>query len=135
MNPELRKLIKEYLSVALDLVPKLSLALKFELPVTNEEWVALDIPQIGSTDSGIEYFKHGYGVKIKDSGRVIDIDFGNNGEYDGFDAWRLFSFSEESNISTSYTDHREIEYDIKEAVSAGELIFSGYILYYLNNAI
>ena len=60
----------------------------------------------------------------------IDLDLGENGEIDGFDAWRLFGFAQDSKIETSFGTHKEVESAMQEAVEYGELTYSGYILYY-----
>ncbi len=131
MKSELRELIEAYRAKASELVPRLSASLGFKLPITNNDWTGLDIPQRGKTSDGLRYFKHGFGVAIRYDGGEIDVDFGDQGEYDGFDAWRLFRFAEENEVKTPYNDHREIDADIKDAESRGQLRFSGHILYYL----
>lgn len=127
MKTELRELIEAHRSKASELIPQLSNALGFKLPITNAHWVGLDIPHRGNTSDGRQYFKHGYGVAIKYNGGEIDIDFGSKGEYDG---WRLFRFAEEGSIKTPYKDYRQVEIDISGADSKGQLQCSGYILYY-----
>lgn len=125
-----RELIDAYCDKAAELIPRLSKALGFKLPITNGEWVSLDIPGRGTTNDGLQYFKHGFGVAIKFDGGAIDLDFGDNGEYDGFDADRLFRFAIASHFPTLYKNHREVEADVKDAEAKSELRFSGYILYY-----
>ncbi len=125
MKIELRELIEAYQNKASELIPRVSQALGFQLPITNTDWVGLDIAQRGKTSDGLHYFKHGYGLAIKFDGGEIDLDFGDNGEFDGFDGWRLFRFAEQSNLKTPYKDHREIEVDMKEAESNGHLRYSG----------
>lgn len=100
MKPELRELIDAYCAKAAVLIPRLSEALDFKLPITNGEWVALQIPGKGITSDGLQYFKHGFGVAIKFDAGAIDIDFGDNGEYNGFDADRLFRFATASDFPT-----------------------------------
>lgn len=133
MKPELRELIDAYCAKAAELIPRLAEALGFKLPITNTEWVCFDVPNPRPTCNGLQYFKHGFGVAIKFDGGAIDIDFGDNGEYNGFDADRLFRFATASGFPTPYKDYREVEADIKEAVAKGQLRYSGYILYYLTN--
>ena len=77
MKNELQELIDAYRAKASELIPLLSEALGFKLPITNTEWVGLDIPHRGQTSDGLKYFKHGYGVAIKFDGGEIDIDFGD----------------------------------------------------------
>lgn len=126
-------MIEAYRSKASELIPRLSESLGFTLPITNLEWVSFNIPQRGQTAEGLHYFKHGYGVAIRYDGGEIDIDFGDNGEYDGFDGYRLFRFAVESNMRIPYRNAQELVADIKEAESKGEIWYSGYILYYLSN--
>lgn len=133
MKRELRELIEAYRSKASELIPRLSESLGFELPMANNEWAGFNIPQRGQTAEGLHYFKHGYGVAVKYDGGEIDIDFGDNGEYDGFEGNRLFRFAVENNIRIPYGNAQELVADIKEAESKGEVWYSGYILYYLNN--
>ncbi len=133
MKNDLQELIDAYRAKAFELVPRLSKALDFALPITNIEWAGLAIPHRGRTNNGLHYFKHGVGVTIKFDGGEIDIDFGKKGEYDGFDGWRLLSFAEKSFIRTSYKDLDELEVDIKNAEAKGQIRFSGGSLYYLNN--
>ena len=132
MKKELRNLIDLYLTKTAELVPKIAYALGVTLPITNIEWANLNVPQRGTTDTGLHFFKHGYGVTIKYVGGEINVDFGANGEYNGFDAWRLFRFAEVTGTQIPYKDHLEIAAELEEGEKNKEVRFSGYILYYLN---
>ena len=131
MKCELLSLIEAYCTKAENLVPRLAMALNIKLPITNLEWAALDIKTSGTTNDGLGYFKHGFGVEIQFKGGIIDIDFGNNGEYKGFDAWRLYKFAKESRIDTRYKNEIDLKNDIIQAQSLGQLHYAGH-LYYLN---
>ncbi len=133
MKPELRELITAYCAKASEVIPRLAQALGFKLPITNTEWVLFDPPGRDETSDGLKYFKHGFGVAIKFEGGAIDIDFGDHGEYNGFDAYRLFKFAKNSHFPSRYESEREVEADIKEALALGQLRYSGYILYYLTD--
>ena len=130
MDRTLDELITKYVDVAAQLFPRVAQHLGASLPITNMEWACLGVPQRGSTPDGINYFKHGYGVAMSSDEYKIDLDLGEKGEINGFDAWRLFNFAEDSKIQTSFGSHEEIESAIQEAEMAGELAYSGYILYY-----
>lgn len=130
MNRDLNELITRYVDVAAELFSSVAEHLGTTPPIPNMEWASLDVPQRGSTPDGINYFKHGYGVTMTDGKRKIDLDLGENGEINGFDAWRLYDFAERNNIPTSFGSHTELETAIQEAVDSGELTYSGYILYY-----
>ena len=130
MNSDLDELITKYVDVAAELFPRVAQHLGASASISNTDWAMLGVPERGITSDGIKYFKHGYGVVITDGKRKIDLDLGDNGEINGFDAWRLFDFAESNKIPTSFGSHKEIETSIKEAVVSGELTHSGYILYY-----
>lgn len=40
----------------------------------------------------IEIYAHGYGIELVIDGMNIDFDWGDQGESDGFDGWRLWNF-------------------------------------------
>ena len=130
MDRALDELIARYVDVAADLFPRVAEHLGVSIPVSNMEWTCLDLPQRGSTPDGIDYFKHGYGVAMSNGDYKIDLDLGDKGEINGFDAWRLFDFAKGSKIQTPFGSHKEIETAIKQAVDSGELKYSGYFLYY-----
>ena len=130
MDIALKELISVYVETAKTLFPRVAAYVGVSPPISNIEWASLDIPQRGETDDGIRYFKHGYGVKMNDGSRRIDIDLGAAGEMDGFDAWRLFDFATQNKIDTPYSGYKDVEKAIETAVQEGELEFSGYILFY-----
>lgn len=130
MDKALDDLIAKYIDVAGRFFPRVTEHLGASIPISNMEWACLGVPQRGSTPDGIDYFKHGYGVAMTDGKHKIDIDLGENGEINGFDAWRLFNFAQDSEIHTPFGSHKEIESAIQEAVKLDELAYSGYKLYY-----
>lgn len=130
MNRDLDELIAKYVDVAAEMFPGVAKHLGASPPISNTEWACLDVPQSGVTFDGTQYFKHGYGIVMKDGNREIDLDLGEKGEINGFDAWRLFDFAERNKIATPFGSHKEIETAMQEAVDSGELAYSGYILYY-----
>lgn len=89
------------------------------------------IPQRAELGEGIAYFKHGYGIAVRDAAGEVDFDFGAHGEIDGVDAWRLQQFAASRLDRFEYASEEAIKADFQEAVATGELIDSGYILYYL----
>ncbi|MFK7845348.1 MAG: hypothetical protein AB8G77_08610 [Rhodothermales bacterium] len=130
MDTALQELVSAYVETAKTLFPRVAAYVGVSLPISNIEWASFDIPQSGETDDGIVYFKHGFGVGMNDGSRRIDIDLGAAGEMDGFDAWRLFDFAKQNKIDTPYSDYKDVEKAIETALQAGELEFSGYILFY-----
>ncbi|MDL2275966.1 hypothetical protein LJC22_07565 [Desulfosarcina sp. OttesenSCG-928-G10] len=53
-----------------------------------------EIPKDGMIKT-IEYSFHGVGCIVFFDDCFIDFDFGPNGRFDGFDAWRLFDFAKQ----------------------------------------
>lgn len=100
-------------------------------PATNTEWVGLNIAHIGKLEGGISYRKHGYGCEVALPSGNVDFDFGENGEIDGFDTWRLISFAGERLNAYGFSNEVELKKHFDEAVSAGSLVYSGYILHYI----
>ena len=133
MNKELLKIISLYQSAIADLFPRLAKHLKIKLPISNIDWANMDTEQRGETPCGIQYFIHGYGVAMKNKNTAVDFDLGNNGQINGVDPFRLWEFINSSKNNTKYQSPKEIEKDIKQAVKNGDMIYSGYILYYLKN--
>lgn len=130
MKASLLQLIEAYRGTQRDVALRLASALGFALPITNIRWVGLRIPQKGKTADGLQYYKHGFGVAIRFEGGEIDFDFGDEGQYDGFDAERLYRFAMDCKLATSYTSSAEVRMDIEEAEAMREIQHSGF-LYYL----
>ncbi|MFK8052408.1 MAG: hypothetical protein AB8F65_05500 [Woeseiaceae bacterium] len=103
MNRNLDELITEYVDLATEMFPRVAEHLGASTTISNIEWACLGVPQRGNTPDGINYFNHGYGVAMTDGKRKIDLDLGDKGEINGFDAWRLFDFAESNKISTTFS--------------------------------
>ena len=131
MNEDLRKLIVQYQEAIRQLFPRVAAHLNVKLPIANSEWVGLNAKQEGETSDGIKYFIHGYGITMNDGKVTVDFDLGDKGQIDGFDAGRLSRFADANRTKTRLKDVKEIDSSIKEAVASGEVMFSGYLLYYL----
>jgi hypothetical protein len=131
MNQKLKSLIESYLSAVNEAI-ELLVASGIALPKSNIEWAASGINQRGELKNGIKYFKHGYGCAVHLSYGAVDFDFGSNGEYNGFDEWRLWGFLQNSQLPKLFKSESELKQEFRRAIESGELTFSGYILYFLN---
>ncbi|MCY4747319.1 hypothetical protein NYO99_20270 [Pelomonas sp. UHG3] len=100
-------------------------------PNSNTEWACNGIPQTGVLPGGVKYFKHGYGCAVHLKSGTVDFDFGENGQIDGFDVWRLSGFAEGKLGQYGFQSEKELEACFKAEVVAGALVYSGYILHYL----
>ena len=102
-------------------------------PKSTTEWVGYDVPGTGELATGGKYFVHGFGCAVQSPDICVDFDFGEHGEIDGIDFHRMESFAR-NHLQTKYgfADSTELHSAIKASCLAGELIDSGYILWYLN---
>lgn len=131
MNQELLRVIELYQRAVEDLFPRLANHLGVSLPITNREWSYKSFEQRGETPCGITYFVHGYGVSLKKENIKVDFDLGSEGQINGIDPWKLWYHLEDSGIQTAFKSSNEIKDAIKHEVSEGNMVYSGYILYYL----
>nr|WP_201443468.1 hypothetical protein [Pirellula staleyi] len=101
-------------------------------PQSTIDWVAYDVPQMGQLANGGQYFIHGFGCAVKTPEFSVDFDFGEHGQIDGLDFYRMERFARHV-LQTKYgfADSVELRSTIKASCDAGELIDSGYILWYL----
>src|SRR3954469_27094 len=92
MDKNLKQLITEFQSRVRDAVA-LMYRSGMKMPHSSFAWVEANIPPKGVLDGGVEYFKHGAGCEVQLDVGEIDFDFGDGGEIDGFDSWRLVQFT------------------------------------------
>lgn len=71
--------------------------------------------------NGYKIRPHGIGMEIDLKDIKIDFDFGKAGEFDRFDAYRLFNFIKVNRIKSSFLSEEEIEEEIKKLVSTGQI--------------
>jgi hypothetical protein len=109
-------------------------ALGGRLPASNREWVTL-CAECGLYNvrrvNGIEVYAHGYGIELVLPDVAIDFDWGEAGEPDGFDAWRLWHFIRLNKVEVACGGCSQIRSWLEEAHQRGELTRDGlYGLYY-----
>jgi hypothetical protein len=130
MNTNLARLIYDYQSAVREAIAAMR-GSGIELPASNADWAANGIPQRGMLKGDIPYFKHGYGCSIELPSGAVDFDFGEQGEIDGFDTWRLASFAGPGLSEYGFASKAALNDCFKAEVEAGRLVYSGYILHYL----
>lgn len=101
------------------------------MPYSSFAWLRADIPGSGVLDGGIKYFKHGAGCEVQLETGTVDFDFGEHGEIDGFDLWRLTKFTRGSLPCFGFDNAEQIEQSFNAAVACGDLERSGHDLYCL----
>ena len=112
------------------IVEVLGPTLGIRLPRTPREWVA----HCGETGlynvrwvNGVEVYSHGYGIELIFAGLTIDFDWGECGEPDGFDVWRLYNFARHNSCGPRCPEYAEVAAWVEEAESAGELVRDRYM--------
>jgi len=132
MDRQLFTLIRNYIDAVAHAAALLE-ASGISLPTSNDNWAATPVSPQGELGDGVRYQKHGYGCDVTGHGWSVDFDFGEDGQIDGFDEWRLRIFLTENprSIGTMTVEH--LRNSFHAAVAAGEVIYSGH-LYYLNNS-
>lgn len=100
-------------------------------PKSNRAWI-FDCIENGlhkvRDRNGIAIYVHGYGVELKINDLTIDFDWGENGEPDGFDGWRLWNFRTD-NCPEVICSHEDVKSWLKTAHNDGELIMVGSLYY------
>ena len=130
MDARLLTLIHEYLAVAKSAVELMAQS-GIQLPSSNVAWASTRLPAMEALKGGIRYRKHGYGCEVFLPSGSVDFDIGANGEYDGFDPWRLKSFAEGRLTEYGLSSEQDVDDLFEAAAQSGALVYSGYTLYYL----
>jgi len=133
MDPRLQRLIDDYKATVVRAVEALE-ATGIPRPTSTTEWTAYDVPGRGELNGGGKYFIHGFGCVVWLPDLVVDFDFGDDGQIDGFDWSRLLMFAG-SRLRTYYDieDEASLRLLFDAACRDGELLHSGYILWYTAN--
>lgn len=134
MNINIAKLVFDYQS-SVRMAVHLMGAFGIKRPLSARDWAQTEIPSRGVLEGGVEYFKNGYGCSIYLSSGMVDFDFGDNGEIEGVDLWRLFNFAGSRLMSYGFSDMGALEESFCDAVNVGSLVYSGYILYYVADSV
>jgi len=105
-----------------------------ETPMTGDDWIVWSQNQYEKdrfiNEQNIKIFPHGFGLSYQDEDVCIDFDFGEHGEFNGFDVSRLWFFLEINKIKSVFTNEKQITKVVDFELTFGALEFSGYINYY-----
>lgn len=130
MDSRLHSLIVDYLAAvarAVNLLKEGGIA----MPESNLAWACNGLPHKGILPSGVPYFKHGYGCGVEFETGLVDFDFGQSGETNGFDFWRLACFAGDRLSQYTFTSKEDLRECFQSAVESGAFVSSTYMLYYL----
>lgn len=135
MDTRLLRLIRDYQTAVKAAVTMLE-AVGIPRPASTTEWVGYDVPGSGPLPDGGKYNIHGYGCAVNAPTVRVDFDFGADGQIDGFDWSRLFWFAG-NKLARRYgiADESELRTMFDDACNAGDLTDSGYILWYVSDAV
>jgi len=102
------------------------------LPATNREWVTIceecGLYEVRHVDD-VGVYAHGYGIELALDGLTIDFDWGDSGEPDGFDTWRLWNFARVNGVAVDGVDFSHVRSWLGEAAACGELTQDSQLYY------
>ena len=130
MDPRLSKLVADYQARVAEAVALLEKA-GYQRPSSDSSWAGAEGPPHGELAPGYRVFKHGFGCAFHGPGWKLDFDFGEAGQIDGFDPSRLKGFAAGQLDTYGLHSEKELDEMFAQARADGELVFSGYILFYL----
>lgn len=138
MNQELVNLISKFNAAQAKAVDILENKFNCPRPNSTDDYIVRCVPIIRNENyesHGYKIRPHGIGMEINIEGEIVDFDFGQNGEFNGFDAWRLMEFVNNNKINTSLNTEDKIESAINEALVSGEIIKGDGIgnIHYVNS--
>ena len=132
MNKYLAHLIRDYqakVHEALVLMQRSGI----RMPNSSRQWIESDLPLKGLLDSDIAYVKHGSGCTVYLPDGEVDFDFGNLGEINGLDLWRLSLFASRRLTTYGFESQNALKMCFETAVSEGHLVRSDDSIFYVAN--
>jgi len=123
-------MISDYISLISERMSQFYLETEFVLPESAIDWATRGPTNVVLSD-GTVYSKHGYGCLIALKSGEIDFDFGDQGEIDGFDAFRLSAFTESFPSRYSIKSEREMQSILEAELKSGAIEKRGR-LYFRN---
>jgi hypothetical protein len=136
MHERLRNLIERFREAQDNAVSfyvnSLCPALGLRLPTSGGDWMNLcgefSLQQIRSFN-GVALGPHGYGIEFTFPTWSIDMDWGENGEPDGFDTWRLHLFDRLNPTELPTPSVQEVRGWLEHAFDRGLLIRDSHLYY------
>lgn len=131
MDIRLEELISSYQKAVAECVELLREA-GAKSPRFAYEWTLMDFPKTGTLADGREYLCHGIGCRVRSQkGRVVDFDFGKDGEINGFNHSRLQCYMGSSPLKFGFNSHDEMKKVFE--IAKQEFRYSDHNLYYLKS--
>jgi hypothetical protein len=102
------------------------------LPSSNRHWVSI-CAETGLYGvqwvNGIEVYAHGYGIEFTFPDLSIDFDWGDNGEPDGFDGWRLWLFARMNRMVLASRSSVQVSEWLEQVAERNELVRDTHLYY------
>jgi hypothetical protein len=138
MDPELERIIGMFNAAQLKAVEILEAAFNCPRPTTSDDFIFRCVPVIRASNyeaGGYKIRPHGIGMEINIDGTKIDFDFGQNGQFNGFDSWRLYEFVQKNRIKSLIRCEEEMDKLVKSAVAGGYIVKGSGMgnVYYANS--
>ncbi|EPG0571529.1 DUF6896 domain-containing protein [Pseudomonas aeruginosa] len=130
MDPRLACLIHEYLDSIKSIVALMNRS-GIPVPYSRSSWMFAKIPSTGELDGGVRYQKHGAGCRVFFNGRMVDFDFGEDGEIDEIECFRLQRFASKDMVKFCFESHEEIRKCFEDAIKSGSLTNVDDLAFYM----
>jgi len=127
MNAELTKIIALFNDAQERAVEILENKFNCPRPESSDDFIFRCVPLIRDANYeklGFKIRPHGIGMELLEGSIKIDFDFGENGEINGFDAYRLFNFIILNKLNSHFKSENDIVLAINEAIDSGAIIQS-----------
>lgn len=96
------------------------------------------IPKSGVLRDGWNFNFHGVGCRFEREASAVDVDFGPFGRSDGFDAWRIWRFAQES-LGMHDLELAQVSAELAALKTSGTVVAPSWDpsphLYYLSEAV
>ena len=94
MDERFARIIADYLGRIQEAVRRLEES-GIPLPKSQIAWADTDVPMMSSLVNKTTYYQHGFGIKVKWDGQLVEFDFGPEGQTDCIDLhFLIYSFKD-----------------------------------------
>ena len=137
MNSELIKIINLFNKSQENAIEKLENDFDCPRPKDSMDYILRCVPiirELNYSSNGITIKPHGIGMMINTGKEKIDFDFGKNGEFNGFDAYRLANYIRLNKIKTELDTEEKMKRAFNKALERNSLVEIERNAFYLLNS-
>lgn len=94
-------------------------------PESQSDFIVRCVPAIREANYSAPGYKirpHGIGMEVTGKGLSIDFDFGEKGQFNGFDAYRLHNFAYRNKLKIAVIKEAEIEASLRKSIENGVVV-------------